>query len=117
MSTLTLTQVGPTAFECKTENWSVRIDTPLSKGGTGTGPTPSELTAIALAACKAMTVAKWSQNKNLNVQNITAEVSFNVADDTPRRISDIDVALKNVRSHVPADLHPRLEAAVDACIV
>ena len=116
MSTLTLTQVGPVAFEVKTDHWSLRIDLPIAKGGTQTGPTPTELTAIALAACKAISVARWSQNKNLDLPKFTAEVTYQMAD-APRRIAEMDVQFKDVKAHIPPDLLPRLDAAVEACTV
>jgi len=116
MSTLTLKQVGDLALEVQTDHWTVRIDAPLDKGGTQTGPTPTELTAIALAACKAMTVLKWSNTKGLPVKDITAEVRYEMAE-IPRRISEMDVVLKDVKKQIPAELHQRLEAAIDACIV
>jgi len=50
-------------------------DEPVSYGGTGTGPSPYDLLAAALAACTTMTLRMYAEHKNLDLQASTVRVS------------------------------------------
>lgn len=111
-----MTQVGPTAFEVTAPQWSVRIDVGPELGGTNSGPTPTQLLAISLAACKAITAQVWARNRKLELKGIEADIDYQYAD-PPRRVARLEVHLQNVLAQVPPDLHERLERALTACIV
>jgi putative redox protein len=67
-------------------------DEPLEKGGTDTGPAPSQLLALSLASCTAMTIEMYADRKGWDVGDLEVEVDYEVRKgEAPRRY---DVMLK-----------------------
>jgi len=53
-----------------------RADEPLDVGGDNSGPNPYELLLGALAACTTITLALYAKRKNIDLQSVSAEYSF-----------------------------------------
>lgn len=50
------------------------VDEPESLGGSGAGPSPVDYLAVALAACKSLTLRMYADRKGLPVEAITVSV-------------------------------------------
>lgn len=76
-------------------------DEPVEKGGTDTGPTPSELMSAALAGCTSVTMRMYADRKEWPVREITVSVRHHSVnekdrddpDGRPRRVDLFDVTL------------------------
>jgi putative redox protein len=68
--------VGPGTFQTRisTAGTHILADEPLSAGGQGTGPTPYQLLAGALAACTTMTLRLYVTRKDWPVHRICTTV-------------------------------------------
>jgi putative redox protein len=67
-------------------------DEPVDKGGTDTGPAPSQLLALSLASCTAVTIEMYADRKGWDVGDLEVEVDYEVRKgEAPRRY---DVMLK-----------------------
>lgn len=51
-------------------------DEPTDKGGTNTGPTPSQLLALGLASCTAITLEMYADRKQLDVGDLAIDVDY-----------------------------------------
>jgi putative redox protein len=51
-------------------------DEPEEKGGTDTGPSPTELLALSLAACTAITLEMYADRKGWDVGQLEVEVDY-----------------------------------------
>jgi putative redox protein len=51
-------------------------DEPHDKGGTDTGPAPSQLLALSLASCTAITIEMYADRKGWDVGDLEVEVDY-----------------------------------------
>jgi putative redox protein len=72
------------------------VDEPADRGGTDTGPRPTQLLAASLAGCTAITVEMYADRKGWDVGPIEAEVEMGYDGPVP---SSFDVQLT-----LPAEL-------------
>jgi putative redox protein len=72
-------------------------DEPIEKGGTDTGPAPTQLLALSLASCTAITIEMYANRKGWDVGDLEVEVDYELGKgELPTRY---DVVLK-----LPRDL-------------
>lgn len=69
---------GGLSFEGDVRGLTVHADKPESKGGADTGPMPSELYLVALAACTMMSTVRVAETRKVAVDAMraTAEMTF-----------------------------------------
>jgi len=95
------------------EHHTLIADEPEESGGADTGPRPTALLAMSLAACTAITVEMYADRKEWEVGEIEVEVDYRIE---PKGTTRFDVAVK-----VPAGLSDeqveRLEAIACKCPV
>ncbi len=119
MKTLQLRQVGPTAVEMAggtgEDAWAIRVNVP-GEGAKGSGPKPTELLALALAACKAMTALQYAQRKGHELQGLAIDVDYEMAEN-PRRIARITTRFSGMKTQLDAETLERVTAAMKACTI
>jgi putative redox protein len=57
-------------------NHALVVDEPVDQGGTDTGPTPSQLLALSLASCTAITVEMYAARKGWDVGALAVDVDY-----------------------------------------
>lgn len=72
------------------------VDEPPDRGGTDTGPRPTQLLAASLAGCTAITVEMYAERKGWDVGGVEVEVEVTYDHHVP---DEFRVAL-----HLPGDL-------------
>jgi len=91
-------------------------DAPVDNNGRGEAFSPTDLVATALGTCMATVIGIVARRKDLELSGMTVKVRKFMSEDTPRRISRLEVDLD---IPLPAD-HPErkaLEAAAKGCPV
>jgi len=111
----TLTQSGEVQLHVSGQNWQLTFDSPAEYGGRNIGPTPTEMTAICLAACKALTGLIWARRRGLQLDGLTVRVEADYAS-SPSRIGRVRVAVEGVGERL-GDKRERFIAAMEACPV
>jgi putative redox protein len=95
------------------EQHTLIADEPRAAGGTDTGPAPTAMLAMSLAACTAITVEMYADRKGWEVGDLEVEVDYDLE---PQGVSRFEVAIK-----VPAALSDeqveRLRAIAGKCPV
>ncbi len=66
-------------------------DAEVSKGGGGTGPSPSEYLGAALAACTSMTLKMYANRKAMSLENAIVTVDIERAEDVEKFMRDIQL--------------------------
>jgi putative redox protein len=98
---------------------SIFADEPLEVGGDGTGPTPYELLAAALASCTAMTLKLYAERKGWTLPPFTVEAAHSIvsgkAGGTPPR--DLFTRAIHIEGPTSADQQARLIEIADKCPV
>lgn len=56
--------------------FNLRVDEPVSAGGTETGPTPYDYLGAALASCTSLTLRMYAERKGLVIEEIKTSVTF-----------------------------------------
>jgi putative redox protein len=95
------------------ENHTLTIDEPPAKGGADTGPRPTAVLAMSLAACTAITVEMYANRKGWDVGALEVEVDYEL---DPKGTSRFDVAVK-VPTELPDEQIERLAAIACKCPV
>jgi putative redox protein len=88
-------------------------DEPEDRGGTDTGPAPTQLLALSLASCTAITVEMYAERKGLDVGDVEVEVEYEL---DPKGTSRFDVVL-NLPAALSDEQIERLEAIAGKCPV
>ena len=70
-------------------------DAEVSKGGSGTGPSPHEYLGAALAACTSMTLKMYAGRKEMKLENAIVTVDI-------ERVNDVETFTREV--HLLGDL-------------
>jgi putative redox protein len=66
-------------------------DAEVSKGGSGTGPSPHEYLGAALAACTSMTLKMYANRKAMSLENAIVIVDIERVDDVEKFTRDIQL--------------------------
>ena len=66
-------------------------DAEVSKGGSGTGPSPHEYLGAALAACTSMTLKMYASRKAMSLENAILIVDIERVDDVEKFTRDIQL--------------------------
>lgn len=90
-------------------------DEPVAAGGLGSGPTPYQLLASALAACTTMTLRLYVERKGLPVRNICTAVGHHREAGAER--ADLFVRRISFEGELDADQRQRLLEIADRCPV
>jgi uncharacterized OsmC-like protein len=91
-------------------------DAPLDNNGRGQAFSPTDLVATALGACMATVMGIVARRKNIALEGMDITVRKFMSQDTPRRISRLEL---DIDMPLPAD-HPErllLESAARGCPV
>lgn len=72
---------GPLQQKLSTGDLQYLSDAEISRGGSGTGPSPHEFLGAALAACTSMTLKMYSERKSINLKNAIVTVDIERHDD------------------------------------
>ncbi len=87
-------------MEVISDDWSFMVDLKEEFGGENSGPTPSDLTAAAVASCQALTGVVWASRRHgIELRDLEAEVEWEYGE-KPERISRIDVVIRNAASQL-----------------
>ena len=116
MTSFTLKQTGPFAIDIDGGPWKLRLDLPPKSGGGDTGPGPTDLVPIAVAACEMMLALISASKHGHPLTGVEATVDKHYLTN-PSRLGDMHVVLKNVLSQLPPELHDRVKAAIATCPV
>ena len=85
-------------------------DAEVSKGGSGTGPSPHEYLGAALAACTSMTLKMYAGRKSMKLDNAIVTVDIERADDVEKFSRDIQLI-----GNLNAEEKGRLLEIADKC--
>jgi uncharacterized OsmC-like protein len=124
MGKITTYYRGDMFFESKIGEHSVKIDVPASMGGSDRGPMPPQLFVASLGSCVGAFVAQYCEKNDIDTDDMTIDVTFEVAPD-PTRLTDLKVtvnmprgdcgrkvkAIERVAAHCP--VHMTIETMED----
>ena len=80
--------------EIITKNHTIKVDEPVSIGGSDSYPNPPQYLLSALASCTAITIKMYANNKGWNVGNIDVDVKMKVVQSEGKSIKKITKAVK-----------------------
>jgi len=82
---------GPLQQKLSTGDLYFLSDAEVSKGGSGTGPSPHEYLGAALAACTSMTLKMYASRKAMSLENAIVIVDIERTDDVEKFTRDIQL--------------------------
>jgi putative redox protein len=88
-------------------------DEPPEKGGTDAGPEPTQLLALSLAACTAITVEMYAERKEWDVGDVAVDVDYQL---DPKGTSRFDVLIE-VPGDVSEEQLGKLQSIASRCPV
>jgi len=72
---------GPLQQKLSTGDLHFLSDAEITKGGSGTGPSPHEYLGAALAACTSMTLKMYAGRKEMKLENVIVTIDIERTDD------------------------------------
>ena len=102
--------VGPLQQTLVVGDLHFLADAELTRGGTGTGPTPHEYLAAALASCTSMTLKMYSERKSWKLKNVVVSVDID-------RVDDVEILVRDIQliGELDADQRERLLDIANKC--
>lgn len=76
MATITADLTTGYSVEITNGRHTWKADEPLDLGGTDTAPNPYEMMLGSLAACTAITLSMYAQRKNISLDSVSAQFSY-----------------------------------------
>ncbi len=92
---------------------TVIVDEPAEDGGTDTGPSPTRLLAVSLAACTAITIEMYAERKGWGIGAVEVDVEVDYEGATP---SAFAVSLR-LQAELSEEQRKRLIAIAHKCPV
>jgi putative redox protein len=83
--------MGPLQQKLSVGDLHFLSDVEVSKGGSGSGPSPHEYLGAALAACTSMTLKMYASRKEMNLENTIVTVDIERVDDIEKFTRDIQL--------------------------
>jgi putative redox protein len=80
---------GPLQQKLSTGDLYYLSDAEISKGGSGTGPSPHEYLGAALAACTSMTLKMYAERKAMHLKNAIVTVDI-------ERHNDVEILTRHI---------------------
>ncbi|TZG25828.1 OsmC family protein [Sphingomonas montanisoli] len=110
-------ETGEGRFQAKvsTAGTEIIVDEPVDAGGLGSGPTPYQLLASALAACTTMTLRLYAERKGWPVRNIRTAVGHHREEG--KSPADVFVRRVSFAGELDAEQRARLIEIADRCPV
>jgi putative redox protein len=93
---------------------SVVVDEPEQLGGRDEGPSPTDLVAVALASCTAVTLNMYAQARGLDLEGLVVEVDGTIDARRTKPKFAVTVALP---ATVPPEAVEKLERIASRCPV
>jgi putative redox protein len=88
-------------------------DEPADKGGADTGPNPTQLLAMSLASCTAITIEMYADRKGWDLGDLTVDVDYDIE---PKGTSRFAVVIR-IPTDVSDEQVERLNAIAARCPV
>ena len=101
---------GPLQQKLSTGDLLFLSDAEVSKGGSGTGPSPHEYLGAALAACTSMTLKMYAGRKEMQLDNAIVTVDIERKDDVETFSREIQL-----EGNLSAEERERLLEIADKC--
>jgi putative redox protein len=89
-------------------------DEPEDKGGSDTGPTPTQLLALSLASCTAITIEMYAERQGWEVGDVQVEVDYELKSREGRARFDVLIKLPE---ELPGEQVERLKGIASRCPV
>lgn len=115
MTTVTVRHLEQDRFAVEVGAHTLTVDQPVSAGGQGTAPTPTELFVASLASCVAHYARRYLARHDLPTDGLTVTATSTMVSG-PSRVGAITVAL-TVSEQVPPDRRDALLAVASHCTV
>ena len=91
---------GPVQQKIAVGDLHVLADAEIGNGGSGTGPSPHEYLAVALASCTSMTLKMYAERKTWKLVNATVTVVI-------ERVNDVEVFVRDIQLLGDLDLEQK----------
>lgn len=101
------------AHSLTAEHHTLIADEPPSVGGTDTGPRPTQLLALSLAACTAVTVEMYAERKGWDVGDVVVDVDYEL---DPKGTSRFDVTVQ-IPGEITDEQLQKLQVVAGKCPV
>jgi uncharacterized OsmC-like protein len=92
--------------------FEIRIDEPMSAGGTDTGPQPTEVFLASFASCLALSIAHVARKRGIELEDLSVKATGTY--DGPKFVN---IRLEISSSHDRAELEKLVERANAVCYV
>jgi len=116
MPYLTVAHRGTHRFEVNVEGHRLMVDEGAAAGGTGAGPTPTELLAASLASCAAAYAETYLRAHGHSTAGLMVACHYRLSADQPARVAAMDVTV-TAPEDLAVDHRRALLRAVEQCMV
>ena len=115
MKVITVRHVDGDRFEISSRGHLIKVDQPMTEGGTDTAPTPTELFVASLASCISFYAHRYLTRHDLSSDGLCVSAAYTMAS-RPTRVEEIAVGIE-LADDLPDDRWEALLAVASHCTV
>jgi uncharacterized OsmC-like protein len=113
---LTLEQVAPTAMQLSNDKFTIVVDRPTEKGGSGLGFMGGQYLLIGIGGCFCSTLFAAAQSRNIEIEGLSVHVVATVSEALPKRFTKVNLEVSYTTCTDKQAFNKLLTIAEKGCI-
>ncbi|NND15161.1 MAG: OsmC family protein [Eudoraea sp.] len=113
---ITLEQVSETGMQLLNDDFRVRVDRPVEKGGNGEGLMGGQYMLVGIGGCYCSTLLAAAQSRDIQISGLSVSVKATISEDLPKRFKDIVLEVSSTSCSKEHEFNKLLKIAEKGCI-
>lgn len=88
-----LEQYSKTSMKLRNDNFSVIVDRPKEKGGSGEGLMGGQYLLIGIAGCFCSNLFAAAETRSIKIEGLNVKVTAAISDDLPKRFTGVSLSV------------------------
>lgn len=114
--TIKLEQVSETGMQLMNEDFEVRVDRPVEKGGNGQGLMGGQYMLVGIGGCFCSTLFAAAQSREIAIAGLQVSIQATISEDLPKRFTEVVLGISYTSCSEEKEFHKLLKIAEKGCL-